>query len=415
MLRQYLELPRSVYVLAIGMFVNRAGTMVLPFLTLYVQRELNFSAALASWAMGAYGGGALAAALIGGHLADRIGRRIVMITALVGGAAMLLLLSRMTHPAAVLASVFVFAMVADMYRPAASAMIADLVKPELRSHAFGLVYYAINLGFCVAAVVGGQLAEHSFSLLFWADAGTCAAYALIILLAIRETLPSRAGADAPTGAVTSEAAVVPLGAALSRIMRDRAFVIFAMASLLTATVFMQSMSTFPLYGQALEKSAVEGTAAGFGIEMYGWLIAINAVMIVLVQLPLTSFLTGFNRGTVIAVGALMVGVGFGLKGFAVLPWHFALTIVVWTTGELMQAPFMNAVVGDMAPVNLRARYMGVFGMSFSFAMMVGVPIGGIVLDRRGGGVLWAGCFVLGLLSMAMYLSIRKQMAVPQST
>ena len=189
MLREYLSLPRSIHILCMGSFINRAGAFVVVFLVLYLRQDLGLDVTFATRTMGVFGLGAIIASLVGGHLADQIGRRTVMLASLFGGATILVVFSFVTARWAIMPMVLVFAMVVEMYRPAASAMIADLTDPVQRPHAFGLMYVAINLGFAVGAFVGGKIAGYGFQWLFWGDALTAAIYGLIIVLAISETLP----------------------------------------------------------------------------------------------------------------------------------------------------------------------------------------------------------------------------------
>lgn len=408
MWRHYANLPRPVHILCLGTFVNRVGTLVIIFLSRYIDEVLDLGVQFATLTLGVYGFGALLASIVGGHLADHIGRRFVMLIALFGGAGVLLLFSRVHSPPAILATAFIFSFVGDMYRPAASAMIADLVPPEQRTYAFGLVYFSINLGVSVSPIIGGIIAKYSYAWLFWGDAATSAAYGVIILLAIKETLvlrpaslpKSQPGESAPSPAEDLPRRI-PLMEAMRRILADRTYVTFLIGSFLISLVYMQHLSTLPLYMKDF----------GIGPEVYGRLIAINAIMIVVLQLPAVSFFSRFQRGSMVALGSLAVGIGFGLTGLAAGTLHFAGAIVIWTIGELMQAPFMQAIVSDMAPKELRGRYMGVFSMTFSASLMIGSPIGGWVLSKFGGTPIWAGCFALGLASMLVYLSIRGKLAV----
>jgi len=396
MWHRYVNLPTPVHLLCLGTFINRAGTLVIVFLSIYIRTELKLSVELATWTIGAYGCGALLASVIGGHLADWIGRRAVMLIALFGGAGVLLLFSTLESPAAIVTAAFGFALIADMYRPAASAMIADLVEPHDRVHAYGLMYYAINLGQSIAPVVGGYVAAYSYRWLFWGDAFTTSLYAGLILFTIRETLPRRTGQAGSNPGQFS----VPLRRAAVHILKDRPFMAYVLASFLSAMVYMQSLSTFPI---CLSQN-------GIGVATYGRLIAINPIMIVLLQLPITSAIARYHRGTVIVAGTAILGVGFGATGLVASVPLYALTIMVWTLGELLQAPLMQAIVSDMAPVNMRGRYMGVFSMAFSSAIMIGAPLGGWVLERFGGPYVWGGCLAVGLLASLIYRSIRAAIA-----
>lgn len=397
-LRPYLTLPRAVYVLCLGTFVNRAGTLVVPFMTLYLREQLHQSIQFATFAMGALGLGAVSAGLVGGHLADLFGRRIIMLTALIGSAAILIGLSFVKAPTAFLVGIALFAFVGDMYRPAASAMIGDLVEPARRPHAFGMMYVAINLGFAVGPLVAGALAKYSFRYLFWGDAVTSWAYALIIYGAIRETLPAKTASPVELANHADLSVGRDVGArqAFAHILRDHVFLLFCLGLFCTGLVFMQSMSTFPLY---LE------TRFGIDAATYGRIIALNGMMIVVLQIPITLLLARYNRATVLAAAAAVIGFGFGLKTLASTPWQFAGTVAVWTLGEIMQAPLVSAIGTDLAPASMRARYMGMLSFSFSGANMIGAPIGGYILSHFPGRTIWAASAATSLVAFAVFAMI----------
>lgn len=407
MLRPYKELPRQVHILCLGTFINRAGTLLLPFLTLYLTRELGFGAKFAGLGMGAIGAGSIIGALVGGAMADRFGRRGVMLASLLGCAAVLSFFGYVTSPYAIIATLVLFASLADMYRPAAAAMIGDLVPAEQRPYAFGLMYFAINLGFPFGTVFGGMLAAHWFRGLFWIDAFTAVMYAAIIFIYTRETLPSRKQADADSRDAEPARPNVEVetgstdGRTIARhVLSDRPFIIFCLGSLLLGLIYVQSFSTLPMFMRS----------HGLDVEVFGRLIAINGVMIVLIQIPLTAWMKRYNRATFVYLSAAITGLGFGATAFCTTTGMFAITIMIWTMGEIMFAPFSHAIVTDMAPVAYRARYMGVFTMCFASANMLGAPLGSLVLGLGGGAVLWGGTLLLGLLSAGLYASIHRHVS-----
>lgn len=400
MLGQYLSLPRAVHILCLGTFINRAGTFLIPFLTLYLCKKLNYDQTFATLTMGAYGLGSLCAALIGGYLADRIGRRVIMLTGLFGGAAILSVFGSLESKPAIVAAVMSLALIGEVYRPAASAMIADLTQPHERPLAFGLLYVSINLGFAVAPVVGGLVAKYSYHLLFWGDAITCATYGFIILRTIPETLgavTSTQPDQSPTSAPRDRASV---GEVLRCILSDRPFLIFCLACHFVGITYMQGMGTLPLY---LVNSL------HFDERDYGMIIAVNGFMIAIFQLPLTTVLNRFNRSNIMVASAVVSGIGFSLTAFASTGWQFVFTVVIWTIGEMMQSPFMSTIVADMAPPRHRASYMGALSVTFSSAMSVGVPLGGFALVKFGRGI-WGMTLVISLIAAALYACIRRQMA-----
>lgn len=400
-LDRYLSLPRAVHVLCVGSFINRAGTFLVPFLTIYLTQRLHYGESFATLCMGAYGLGAMGAALAGGHLADHVGRRRVMLFSLVGSALCIASFGYVREKATIVTLTILTAAVAEMYRPAASAMIADLTAVEQRPQAYGLMYVAINLGFACGAFIGGQLAAYSFSVLYWADALTSLTYAGIIFVTIRETLGT-ASAGIPPEA--SREPPVDFVTAASRIASDGVFVRFCMASFLLGLVYMQSFSTLPLYFQRL----------GHGPSEFGSIISINGWLIVLVQLPLTAAMARFNRANVIIAAALFTAAGFGLTGLVTSLPLLAGTVVVWTIGEMLQSPLLPAITTDLAPANLRARYFGMIGLGFSGANMIGAPLGGWVLAHGGGRLIWLGTFVSAMTAAALYVSIHRKISKPST-
>lgn len=386
MMREYLKLPRTVHILCLGMLLNRAGSFFITFLTIYLREQLGFSVGFATLVVGLCGLGAMFGAVVGGQLADQVGRRPVMLFSLVGSSCALVSLSFATTRPGFALGVFVFAFIIDMYRPAASAMMGDLVEPEKRQYAFGLMYVSINLGFAIAPPLGGLLMDYSWKFLFWGDALTTSLFALVIYAFVFES-----SAESPTATDKSP----PMSEALRWIKGDTTFLLFCFATFLNATVFMQSVSTLPL----------AMTAAGMSPAGYGRLIAINGVLIVLLQLPLTKWLSNFDRVAVVGMGSLLIGVGFGTNQFASGLAFFAFTIVIWTTGEMFQASFMQAIVTDLAPVTLRARYQGVFGMMYALSWAVGAPAGGAILENLGSNALWTICFAVSMASASVYWAI----------
>lgn len=270
-------------------------------------------------------------------------------------------------------AVFVFGVVVDLFRPASQAAIADLVDEAHRQRAYALVFWAINLGFSVATFLGGVLADRSYWLLFGGDAATMLGFALIVLRGVPETRPVQAS-RAP--------------GSMRDVLRDRLMLALVVSIVLQSMAYMQSFFTLPL-------AVVHD---GLGAGGYGTVIALNGVLIVVLQPLVLNVLNRRNQGPLLLAASLVSGIGFGLTAFADSLLAHAACVAIWTLGEIMGAGILGALVARIAPVALRGRYMGVFGASFGMANMVAPGVGTQVYEHLGEGALWTGCLLVGTLS-----------------
>jgi len=373
-------LPRTFWVLCAGMFVNRCGAFVVPFLSVYLTQVRGYSIRTAGTVAALYGLGATLASLLGGSFADHVGRRMTMLVALVGGGCGMIALG-FAHDIRVIApAAFAIALVGEAYRPAMQAAVADLVPAEQRVRAFGLLYWVINMGYSVGVTLGGALASASFLLLFLGDGLTTLLFASLIARAVPETRPVHAHPHART---------TPRGGILSGFLapyRDGPFGAFVLLSVLILLVFMQNIAALP----------IDMSARGVSRAWLGAVLGINGVVIVVLQPLLAARIQNRNRSRVIALGAALVGLGFGIGAIAHGPALFGLAVVVWTVGEVLTLPIANAVVAEVAPAAMRGRYQGAYGLSFGLAGFGAPLLGTFVLQRFGAVALWSGCLVLGL-------------------
>jgi len=372
------QLPRPVWILCIGTFINRFGTFVVPFLTLYMTGN-GFSPRDAGFTIGMIGVGGMLAALFGGWLADRFGRRRSMGAALLSGAVCMLLMSTAkTLPAFLL---FGFATGAShgLYHPAASALLADILPPRRRVLGYTVVRFAINLGWACGMAAAGFLAQISYQWLFWGDAATSAIFGVIALL----TLPHGVRSDSKNSGWRP---------AIASIRANRAFLCLAAATTLAAITFFQWGSVVSLYLRDL----------GQPEKVFGLLMAGNGLMIAIFELPLSRWTQRRSFRHVIAVGYLLCGLGLA----AVVATNFwsgaiaAVTIItvgfiIFTIGEMISMPVSGAYVASLAPDEMRGRYSGVMGLTWSFAHIVG-PSVGLLLYEWSPNAVWAFGLALGV-------------------
>ncbi|MEU5906506.1 MFS transporter [Micromonospora sp. NPDC047467] len=376
-------LPTTFWYLWAGTLINRLGSFVLVFLAIYLTQERGFSASQAGLVLGLWGVGGAVGTTAGGTLADRWGRRPTLLTAHVGAAVMMVALGLARDLWAVALGALLLGMFAEAARPAFGAMMIDVVPAKDRLRAFSLNYWAINLGFACAAILAGLAAQANYLLLFVVDAGTMLVTALIIFVRVPETRH---------GGATVAAVTAPRGA-LRTILSDRVFLGFVALNLFAALVFLQHISMLPI---AMGES-------GLSPATYGSVIALNGVLIVVGQLFVPRLIRGRSRSHVLALAAVVMGVGFGLTAFAGTAWFYGLTVLIWTVGEMLNSPSNSTLIAELSPAELRGRYQGVFSLSWQIAG-AGAPIlGGLVREHAGNASLWFGCAALGVLTAVAHL------------
>ncbi len=371
--RTFGGLPRDFWFLWSGTLVNRLGTFVEPFLALYLTRERGLSVSATGLVLGLLGVGGLLSQGIGGSLADRIGRRPTLAFGMFSAAAAMLLLGSARALPMVVLGTFLIGLTLDLYRPASSALIADLVPPAERPRAFALLFWAVNLGFAFATTLAGFVAESGYTLLFVGDAITSAVFGLLVLRGVRESRPpvhraKRAG-----------------GPGYGQVVRDRVLLGVVGLQLASACIYFQVFFTLPL---AMRANGLR--AAAFGL-----VIALNGVLIVVLQPLVAGWLSRLPRVPLLAASQLVIGLGFGLNSLATTTPAYAAAVVVWTLGEIAGAALTSSIVADLAPPELRGRYSGMFGMSYAAAAILAPVIGTAVFDLAGPVTLWVGCAALG--------------------
>jgi predicted MFS family arabinose efflux permease len=380
-------LPRGVWWLCLVGFINRSGTMVLPFLALYLTREHGFSTVGAGVVLGVYGLGAAAGTLAGGWLSDRIHPHRLQVWSLAAAGAGLLLLGRLEARWTITLGVAAVALASEAFRPANSTALALASRPGDRARPFALRRLAINLGMTFGPAVGGFLAVVDYGWLFIADGVTClaAAAAAIPLLHPAPAAAAAAGVKADA----ASAATARRNAAAASPWRDRPFLLSAGLMVLLTVVLFQIWSTYPLTLR---------TAYGLTEDRIGLLLAINTLLIVAVEMALVQGLRRRSPLRLVAVGAVLLGGGLGLLPFGSSFAWAACGVVVWTFGEMLSLPLIEAAVADRAGAGASGRYMGIFATAFSLAFMLAPALGTAVYGRFGSDALWRATAAAGAVT-----------------
>ncbi|MEU6199363.1 MFS transporter [Streptomyces sp. NPDC047061] len=368
-------LPREFWWLWTSTLVNRLGAFVATYMALYLTLDRGYSASYAGLVASLHGLGGVVSSLAGGVMADRLGRRPTLLVAQGSTAGAVALLGFVRDPVAIAAVAFLVGVASNASRPAVQAMMADIVRPEDRVRAFSLNYWAINLGFAVSSMGAGFIAEVSYRAGFLIEAGMTAVCAVLVFLRLPESRPERAAAEAAGDREVS----------LLTVVRDGRYMGVVGLSFLVALIFQQGSVGLP----------VAMGEAGFSPADYGMAIAVNGILIVVLQIPVTRVIQHRDARSLLVVSSLLAGYGFGLTAFAGSVGVFALTVCVWTLAEIVNAPTQTGLVVRLSPVHGRGRYQGMYTLSWSAAALIAPLLSGVVIDRFGARWLWGVCAVVG--------------------
>jgi len=371
----YSGLPGEAWLLSLVVFINRSGSMVLFYMTLYLTQTFDFTTLQASQVISSYGFGALLGTYIGGKLTDTIGAYNVQKASLLLVGILYIVLGQLTSFWLIMAIIFLVGLVGEAIHPANATAMSQVCPPELRTKGFALNRLAVNLGFTIGPLIGGYLALVNYSWLFWIDGLTCLLAGVIFMLFFKTARPPLETHAEPTINASS-------------VWRDFYFLKILALVFFIGIVFVQLFNTFPLYFRSVY---------GFKENRIGVLIAINTVMIVLFEMVLMDLLKKKSLIKIIALGTFLLCFGFALmplgRGFL----FAAFTVVVWTIGEMLSLPALAALIANHSPDAVRGKYMGMFSFAFALAIAVGPTIGGKIYASLGANALWFGCGVLGVL------------------
>jgi MFS family permease len=392
-------LPRDIWVLSLASLINRAGTMVLPFLVLYLTRELDFTATRAGLALGVYGIGSIIISPLAGRLSDVTGPLPIMRASLIGTGILLLAFPLVHSYSGVLAITFAWALVSECFRPATLALVASIVTPEQRKPAYALVRLAINLGMSVGPAAAGFLAAKSFRWIFVVDGATTIAAGIVLIsvpfAAIKSFASEREARATRPSAVSS-----------SSLLTDGRMMFFLVALFLTGIVFFQHEGPMSLF-------LVQDL--GLSPAFYGALFTINTIMIVLIEVPLNSATANWPHWRALALGSLLFAVGSGVFAFAGGPETIVGGVVIWTFGEMMLFPQASAYVAEIAPAARRGAYMGAYALAFNISFAIGPWAGTAAFAHYGARTLWLGVFAIGVVSTVMLTQVSSPAVEPEAS
>ena len=374
---------REVWILALITFINRAGTMVLPFLSKYLKENLDFTYSQVGWIMVSFGIGSMLGSWLGGKLSDKIGFYKIMVFSLFTSGILFFVLQYITSFWGLCIGVFAIMAIADMFRPAMFVSLGVYAKPENRVRALSLIRLSINLGFAAGPTIGGLIILGiGYQGLFWIDGSTCILAILIFALFVKEKKKI---------AVFDDNQNIKLAA--KSVFKDKPFWVFLFISFTTAMLFFQIFTTLPLFHHEQ-----------FGLTEFetGLLISLNGILIFMFEMPTVSFLERkqISRMKIIFWGAFLMAISYYILLMDAWVGILVIGIVIVTIGEILSFPFSNAFAMGRAPKGQEGRYMALYTMSFSLAHIVSSKVGLEIIGHFGYSANW---FVMGTFGVVAML------------
>lgn len=392
-LNNFKGFSREIWILTIITFINRAGTMVLPFLSKYLKEDLNFTYGEVGWIMVAFGCGSMLGSWLGGKLSDKIGFYKVMVFSLFTSGTFFFVLQYITSFWGLCFGMFTIMTLADMFRPAMFVSLGAYAKPENRTRSLTLVRLAVNLGFAAGPALGGLIIMGiGYQGLFWVDGSSCIIAILIFALLVKEK--KKATQQDAHNSILEVASV----------FKDKVFWIFLFVSFVTAMIFFQLFTALPLYH-----------SEQFGLSEFqtGLLMTLNGLLIFALEMPIVSYFERKQKGKlkIIFWGALMMGFSFYTLLIDFWAGMLIVSMILISIGEIFAFPFSNAFAMSRAPLGHEGRYMALYTMSFSLAHIVSSKAGlGIIADY-GYQVNWFVMGTFGVIAAMCCLWIQKLLQV----
>jgi predicted MFS family arabinose efflux permease len=381
---------REIWILAIITFINRAGTMVLPFLSKYLKEDLHYSLGEVGWILTSFGFGSMLGSWLGGKLSDKIGFYKVMIFSLFTSGLLFFALQYITSFWGLCFGMFGIMTIADMFRPAMFVSLGAYAKAEVRTRALTLVRLAVNLGFAAGPALGGLIIMGiGYKGLFWADGMTCIVSILIFWLLVKEKTKSPFIDKEHPGEVLTES-----------VFKDKPFWIFLFTSFTTAMIFFQLFTTLPLY----HHDHFNLTELQTGLFM-----TLNGLMIFFLEMPIVSIFERkkVDKVKIILWGSLLMAFSFYVLLADAWAGMLVVSLLFITVGEMFAFPFSNSFAMSRAPKGHEGRYMALYTMSFSLAHIMSSKIGMEIIAHYGYRTNWIMMGSLGILSATVAMYLRK--------
>lgn len=389
----YNEYPRQFWTLIAIAFIDQlGGALLYPFLALYITKKFQVGMTEVGMLFGLFSIATMVGSGFGGALADRFGRKGMIIFGLVTSAVTGLVMGFVNSFTLFFAVVLFVGLFANSGGPARQAMIADLLPEEKRAQGFGVIRVVANLAVAIGPIIGGLLATQSYLLLFICDAVASLITAVIGILVIKETKPaSREGEPEQTMTQTF--------AGYGNVLRDGTFMVFAGVCVLMAFVGMQLTTTLAVFLRDVHAVPERG---------FGMILSLNATLVVLLQFYIMRRTAKYRSLIVMAVGMLLYAAGFSMYGFVSGYVLFLVAVAILTVGEMLTAPAAQAMASRLSPEDMRGRYMAVFGSVWGIAVIVGPLLSGLIMDNADPRWVWYTTGLVGLAAAGAFALLQRR-------
>jgi MFS family permease len=380
----YHQYPRQFWLMVLGVVLSTAGgSLIWPFLLIYASGKLGLPLSTVATLISINAGTGLFASFVAGTLADKVGRKLVMNLSLTINGLAYFLLSRADSYEQFAVLMVLVGLSNPLYQVGADAMLADMIPSEKRTDAYAITRIANNAAFALGPAIGGFLAARSYNLAFYGALIGFLSYSLLLFIFARETLDK---------SVSRKAEAVRGAGGYGRVFKDRGFLAFIAA---------MSLGLIPPSMLWVLLAVYAKTNFGLPENLFGWIPTTNAVMCVFVQYSVTRLTRRHPALPVVAAGMLIYALGAGSVALMGGFWGFWLSMVILTFGELTFVPTASKYVADVAPADMRGRYMSLYWLGWGLARTLAPRIGGLLNDRISPQSIWYGGLVIGLGSTLM--------------
>jgi MFS family permease len=379
--RSYNEYPGTFKVLVLATFIDRMGFFLLfPFFALYMTAHFNVGMIQVGFLFSIFSAGNIIGGIMGGALADKYGRRAMILVGLIGSGVSSILMGLVDDLNIFYILAAFMGLIGNFGGPARQAMVADLLPREKQAEGFGILRVAVNLSATVGPILGGFIATQSYLFLFIADAVSSLITGIIVFFVIPETKPERKEGEV-------EETIVKSVIGYKEVLKDWRYMLFLSVSAITVIVYMQMAATLSVFLRDIH---------GFPTQYFGFLLAMNALMVVVFQFWITKKVSKYSPMKVMAIGTLFYMVGFGMYGFVSESYLFFIAMAIITIGEMIEMPIGQTAAAFFAPEDKRGRYMAVFGFHWAIPNLFAILLAGLVIEHIGPNWVW---YFAGILSV----------------